>query len=42
MRCPYCGEVELRVIDSRPVGDGEVTKQNEKVNLLWARRLAYQ
>lgn len=23
MRCPYCGEVESRVIDSRPTEDGE-------------------
>lgn len=22
MRCPYCGEMESRVIDSRPVGEG--------------------
>ncbi len=40
MRCPYCGELETRVIDSRPVGDG--IRRRRKCSSCGARFTTYE
>ena len=30
MKCPYCGEVDSKVIDSRPTEDGEMCIRDSK------------
>ena len=33
MKCPYCGEVDSKVIDSRPTEDGEkIRRRRECLN----------
>jgi transcriptional repressor NrdR len=40
MRCPYCGETESRVIDSRPVGEG--VRRRRKCSNCGARFTTYE
>jgi len=40
MRCPYCGELETRVVDSRPVGDG--IRRRRKCSSCGARFTTYE
>lgn len=40
MRCPYCGELETRVVDSRPVGDG--IRRRRKCSGCGARFTTYE
>jgi transcriptional repressor NrdR len=40
MRCPYCGETESRVIDSRPVGEG--VRRRRKCSNCSARFTTYE
>jgi len=40
MQCPYCGELETRVIDSRPVGDG--IRRRRKCSGCGARFTTYE
>lgn len=40
MKCPYCGEMESRVIDSRPVGDG--IRRRRKCSSCSARFTTYE
>ena len=30
MKCPYCGEVDSKVIDSRPTEDGEKIRRRRE------------
>lgn len=39
MKCPYCGEVDSKVIDSRPTEDGEkIRRRRECLNCKSALR----
>lgn len=42
MKCPYCGEPDTRVIDSRPTEDGEKIRRRRECNLCKKRFTTYE
>ena len=34
MKCPYCGDEESKVIDSRPTEDGERIRRRRELSLI--------
>ncbi len=42
MKCPYCGEVESKVIDSRPADDGERIRRRRECLACQKRFTTYE
>ncbi|MCL2740489.1 MAG: transcriptional regulator NrdR [Oscillospiraceae bacterium] len=42
MKCPYCGFIEDKVIDSRPVEDGSVTRRRRECSFCQKRFTTYE
>jgi len=42
MKCPYCGHIEDRVVDSRPSGDGEAIRRRRECESCGKRFTSYE
>lgn len=42
MKCPYCGEIDSKVIDSRPADDGERIRRRRECLVCQKRFTTYE
>ena len=42
MKCPYCGNSDTRVIDSRPAEEGNSIRRRRSCDACWKRFTTYE